>query len=82
MIKPFWVNILQWFSNNLIAKVIADYPNAILADWRAASDGHPEYFGSDGVHANVAGAKAYTELVVSALTRAPLPKQPEATIPR
>ncbi len=74
----------QWQDegDNLIAKVIADYPNAILADWRAASDGHPEYFGSDGVHANVAGAKAYTELVVSALTRAPLPKQPEATILR
>lgn len=67
----------QWQDegDDLIAKVIADYPNATLADWRAASGGHPEYFGSDGVHANVAGAKAYTELVVSALTRTPLLNQ-------
>ncbi len=59
--------------DDLIAKVVPEYPNAILADWRAASKDHPEYFGADGVHANVAGARAYTEVVVAALVTLPIP---------
>lgn len=37
-------------NNELIERVVADYPNAVIADWAAASDGRPEYFVSDGVH--------------------------------
>jgi peptidoglycan/LPS O-acetylase OafA/YrhL len=65
--------------DDLMARLIPDYPNAVLADWRAASAGHPEYLNADGVHANVTGAKVYTALVVKALTEAtpaPLPVNP------
>lgn len=59
----------RWQDDNdaLMARVVPDYPNAVLADWRAASEGHTEYFGQDGVHAGTAGAKAYADLVVYAL---------------
>jgi hypothetical protein len=46
-------------NNELIAVVSARYPNVRIADWALASEGHPEYFISDGVHLTPAGVKAY-----------------------
>ncbi len=37
-------------NNELIAAVVPDYPNAVIADWASASADHPEYFVSDGTH--------------------------------
>jgi hypothetical protein len=53
--------------NALMARVVPGYPNAVLADWHELSAGHPEYLGADGVHPNALGARAYANLVVSAL---------------
>jgi peptidoglycan/LPS O-acetylase OafA/YrhL len=50
-------------NNDVIDKVVPDYPNAVLADWYAASKDHPEYFVSDGVHLTAKGAKAYAKLI-------------------
>lgn len=46
-------------NNELIAQVAARYPNVRIADWALASEGHPEYFISDGTHLTPAGVKAY-----------------------
>jgi hypothetical protein len=46
-------------NNELIAQVSARYPNVRIADWALASEGHPEYFISDGTHLTPAGVKAY-----------------------
>ena len=46
--------------------VVPDYPNAVLADWRAASVDHPEYFVSDGIHLTPAGARAYAQVIKQA----------------
>jgi peptidoglycan/LPS O-acetylase OafA/YrhL len=50
-------------NNAVIEKVVADYPNAVLADWYSASKGKREYFVSDGIHLSRSGANAYAELI-------------------
>ena len=50
-------------NNKVIAKVVPDYPNAVLADWNKASANHPEYFVSDGIHLTPKGARAYAQLI-------------------
>jgi len=54
-------------NNLIIADTVRRYPNAVLIDWRAASSMHPEYFGADGIHIGMAGARAYTLLIVEQL---------------
>jgi peptidoglycan/LPS O-acetylase OafA/YrhL len=50
-------------NNKVIDAVVPDYPNAVIADWYAASKDHPEYFVSDGIHLTAKGARAYAELI-------------------
>ncbi|MDR0274279.1 MAG: acyltransferase [Burkholderiaceae bacterium] len=58
----------RWMSanNTLIDRVAADYPNMAVADWRDVSDGHRNYFVSDGVHLTVAGQRAFIAEIVRA----------------
>ena len=56
-------------NNRVIAKVVADYPNAVLADWFAVSKGRREYFVSDGIHLSPSGARAYADLIRQAAGR-------------
>jgi lysophospholipase L1-like esterase len=53
-------------ANAEIAAAAGRYPNVGLADWKAASDGHPEYFGSDGIHLTTGGAQAYAATLAAA----------------
>ena len=53
-------------NNKVVNEVIKDYPNVVLADWKAASQDHPEYFVSDGIHLSGKGAKAYAQLIKQA----------------
>ncbi len=62
-------------NNEVIASVVPDYPNAVLADWKSVSRGHPEYFVSDGIHLTSAGAHAYANLIKA---RSGLPKSSPA----
>jgi peptidoglycan/LPS O-acetylase OafA/YrhL len=50
-------------NNKVVAKVVPDYPNAVLADWYATSKDEPDYFVSDGVHLTGKGARAYAKLI-------------------
>jgi lysophospholipase L1-like esterase len=50
-------------NNKVIDAVVPDYPNAVIADWYAASKDHPEYFVSDGIHLTAKGARAYAKLI-------------------
>lgn len=54
--------------NDTIGKVSQSYPTVKLIDWYSASNGHNEYFYSDGVHLNKKGAEAYGNLIVEALS--------------
>jgi len=53
--------------NSLLVDTVRRHPNAVLADWNAASANHPEYFVSDGVHLTVAGEDAFAHLIAQVL---------------
>ena len=54
-------------NNAVLAAGVQRYPNAVLVDWRAASGGHPEFFGEDGLHLTFQGAQAYADLIATHL---------------
>ena len=54
-------------NNAIIAQVISRYPNTTLIDWQKLSEGHPEYFASDGVHLNPPGVNAYVSAILEVL---------------
>jgi len=39
------------------------HSNAVLVDWHALSEQHPEWFAPDGAHLRPAGARAYADLI-------------------
>ncbi|HMG44019.1 MAG TPA: hypothetical protein VK611_21990 [Acidimicrobiales bacterium] len=53
--------------NGEISAAAARWPNVRLADWKAASDGHREYFRGDNIHPSQAGALAYAGVIAAAL---------------
>lgn len=53
-------------ANAEIAAAARRWPGVHLADWRAASAGHPEWF-RDGIHLTAAGADAYAAVIAAAL---------------
>jgi peptidoglycan/LPS O-acetylase OafA/YrhL len=57
-------------NNAVIARGVAYYPNTVLVDWYAATEGHPELFGQDGVHLTGAGVRLYAALVADAVVNA------------
>ena len=54
-------------NNRIIRTVIADFPQAHLVDWATISQGHPEYFGPDGVHLSESGSTVYVGAILEAL---------------
>jgi peptidoglycan/LPS O-acetylase OafA/YrhL len=54
-------------NNEVISEGVKRYPKAVLVDWHAASENHPEYFYSDGYHLRPRAQKVYADLVSSHL---------------
>jgi len=54
-------------NNQIIRKVLTDYPQAQLVDWESLSHNHPEYFAPDGVHLDNAGGDVYVNGILEAL---------------
>jgi len=50
-------------NDDLIGQVAARYSNVKIIDWRKISQGHPEYFGPDGVHLLPEGVNAYVAAI-------------------
>jgi peptidoglycan/LPS O-acetylase OafA/YrhL len=65
-------------NNDVIANVVADYPNATQVDWFRASRDEPDFFASDGIHLTPSGARAFAELIKQAAEpdAAPMPDSP------
>lgn len=54
-------------NNQILASGVAAMPNAVLIDWKAEGDAHPELFAKDGMHLGAPGATFYASLVVARL---------------
>lgn len=54
-------------NNAVLATGVPRYPNAVLVDWRAASENRPDLFWDDGVHVRPSGASVYVDLINTAL---------------
>jgi peptidoglycan/LPS O-acetylase OafA/YrhL len=50
-------------NDDLLAQVAGRYSNVKVIDWRRISQGHPEYFGPDGVHLLPEGVNAYVAAI-------------------
>ncbi len=53
-------------NNEMVARVLRDYPNAVLLDWAAVSTAHPEFFASDDIHLTASGQQAFVGAVIQA----------------
>ena len=53
--------------NGVLDEAIPLYENAILVDWRSASNDFPEYFTRDGVHLTKLGSQVYLDQIIVAL---------------
>ena len=53
--------------NGVLARGVARYPKAVLADWETLAAQHPEWFYTDGTHLPIdgAGAQALAALIAS-----------------
>lgn len=63
---------LTWIaaSNQVIKDFAAGHQGQVfVADWQAATAGHPEYLSPDGVHPVEAGSQAYAQVLKEALAR-------------
>ncbi len=50
-------------NNQVITDLAASMPNAVLIDWKAAGDAHPEWFAKDGMHMGSQGAQEYAWMI-------------------
>lgn len=63
-------------TNDTIRAVPSRYPQAAIVDWYTYSDGHRDWFLSDGIHLKPIGAQAYADLVAYAVSPPPPPPPP------
>lgn len=55
-------------NNEVLARVVPEHANAVLIDWHAATEPHPELFWRDGIHLRPEGAVFYSDLIRPQLT--------------
>lgn len=67
-VPRFW----EASNNQVLAEGVKRYPNAVLIDWNGYTRANPGLVGGDGIHLGARSARAYTSLMVDALT-SPLP---------
>ncbi|WP_448073327.1 acyltransferase family protein [Georgenia yuyongxinii] len=56
-------------ANATLAGIVADYPNAIVADWHSAISARPELLQADGIHPDLEGAYLYADVVAGAFAQ-------------
>jgi hypothetical protein len=52
--------------NDEIRAGVARWPNAVMLDWNAEGNAHPEFFWDDGYHLRPEGAAVYADLIAKA----------------
>lgn len=54
-------------NNEILARIVTDYPNVRIIDWYSSSRGHPQYFVKDGIHLTVSGMRALSAQIEAAV---------------
>ncbi|MEI6665426.1 MAG: hypothetical protein WCL53_04660, partial [Chloroflexota bacterium] len=54
-------------NNALLSALVQRHSNAVLVDWHAASEGHPEFLYEDQIHLRPEGAALYASLIADAI---------------
>jgi peptidoglycan/LPS O-acetylase OafA/YrhL len=57
----------QNYSDEVIAREVPLFPNAVMVNWNAAATGHPSYFVPDGVHLTTVGIQVFSALIANAI---------------
>jgi len=52
-------------NNEMLAAAVRKRPGAVLLDWRAIGEAHPDAFMDDGVHMTPAGLRLYMQMLLS-----------------
>ncbi len=63
-------------NNDLLDRILRDYPNTVLVDWRGASKDKPGYFIFDHVHLTPSGQRAFLSEIMRSGGLATYPPQP------
>ena len=53
-------------NNAMFPQVVKNHPNAVLVDWDAAANAHPNWLTPDGVHLQLAARAPYADLIKAA----------------
>jgi peptidoglycan/LPS O-acetylase OafA/YrhL len=53
-------------NNTMFPAVVKAHPNAVLVNWDAAANTHPNWLSTDGVHLKMAGRAPYAQLIKTA----------------
>ena len=53
-------------ANEALARIVEDYPNAIIADWYSAVSAQPDMLQPDQTHPNIPGSQLFAETVQGA----------------
>jgi peptidoglycan/LPS O-acetylase OafA/YrhL len=54
-------------NNDVIGQGVTTMPNAVLVNWHAEAESHPEFFYDDGMHLQAPGAARYAAMVGDAM---------------
>ena len=57
----------EGYNNDVIADGMTRFPNAVLVDWKGATDPRPELFWEDGMHLRPEGSQLYVEMLAEAM---------------
>ncbi|GAA1652909.1 acyltransferase family protein [Georgenia ruanii] len=56
-------------ANATLERIVASYPNAVVADWHAAISQQPRLLQADGIHPGIQGAHLYADVVARAFAQ-------------
>lgn len=71
--KMFWVTVTNDYDVNVNSDLIdfaSKHDNVRIIDWNSISNGHPEYFITDGIHLTYEGRIAYSKAIYDAIYNA------------
>lgn len=71
VLNDFVDRVWEAHNNELIGRVVPEYPNARVFDWNSLAAAHPEWLWTDRIHPRPAGADAVAAMFLDEAVRVP-----------